>query len=414
MPNSPSVDPGVGHKRPHRKSKRGCQQCKRQRIKCDERKPSCGHCARYQSQCSFLDSTPASLDPDVKIGPSTFPQPIGGRDELLSNTSSIAEEIPTMLSKTLGVTSLEILHFYTIRTSFTLSDRPELQRIWQHEVPRMAFADPFLLHEILAFSALHLARSEPERKAMLYTEASWHHDMGLKLFRTAISNGITPENCDACFTFSAIVAAYAWASSDQSYDLFFSDASSEETSTVEWASLLRGVYTLLKAAGGWMINGLMHPILQDRYVDPELVRAADPEVTANLTALSQLWEKRPENFSSNNVEILNETLGLLKEACGLVALSNTDPKLEIDVVLVVYAWPIKIPEAFFDMVKKQIPEALILLAHYSLLLNKVEKLWYMQGMSRRLLQTIHTKLGKKWERWITWPLQALVLAEFDI
>jgi len=36
----------------------------------------------------------------------------------------------------------------------------------------------------------------------------------------------------------------------------------------------------------------------------------------------------------------------------------------------------------------------------------------MQGMSRRLLQAIHGKIGKEWESWIAWPLQNLVLAEF--
>ncbi|KAF2494701.1 hypothetical protein BU16DRAFT_445206, partial [Lophium mytilinum] len=72
---------------------------------------------------------------------------------------------------------------------------------------------------------------------------------------------------------------------------------------------------------------------------------------------------------------------------------------------VVYAWPIKVPAAFLVMVKELKPEALILLAHYSLLLNRADQVWYMQGMSRRLLQTIHGKIGKEWESWIAWPLQ---------
>jgi hypothetical protein len=73
------------------------------------------------------------------------------------------------------------------------------------------------------------------------------------------------------------------------------------------------------------------------------------------------------------------------------------------------------------MVKKQRPEALVVVAHYSLLLNKVDQLWYMQGMSRRLLQTVHSRIGKEgesWigkegESWITWPLQNIVLNEFE-
>jgi Fungal specific transcription factor domain len=310
----------------------------------------------------------------------------------------------------LDVNTLELLHFYTTTTSLTLSNRPELQRIWQQVLPRIAFTDHFLLHGILAFSALHLARSQPERKTLLYSEASAHHNIGLRMFKNAMSN-ITPENCDACFAFSSIIAAYAWASSDQTGDLFFSNTSvSEEKSNVEWISLLRGVYTLLKAAGEWMTNSSMKLILQPSCIDPELARAADPEGSAKLTALSQLWDLSLGKFDVNDVGVLNETLALLNEAYGLVALSSVN--LEIDMILVVYAWPIKVPEAFFVMVKEQKPEALVVLAHYSLLLNKVDQLWYMQGMSRRLLHTIHSKIGKEWESWIAWPLQDLVLTEF--
>jgi hypothetical protein len=61
---------------------------------------------------------------------------------------------------------------------------------------------------------------------------------------------------------------------------------------------------------------------------------------------------------------------------------------------------------------RRCPEALILLAHYCLLLSKIDHLWWLQGMSRHLLQAVHKVLGKEWENWITWPLQDLVLSEF--
>jgi hypothetical protein len=311
----------------------------------------------------------------------------------------------------LEINNLEILHYYTTTTSFTLSNRPELQQIWQQVVPQIAFTHHFLLHGILAFSALHLARSQPDRKALLYTEASAHHDTGLRMFRTAMSN-ITPRNCDACLAFSTLIAAYAWASSNKTGDLFFSSdtSTSEEKSSVEWASLLRGVYTLLDAAGEWMATSSLKLILHPLPIDPTLAKATDLEVSAKLTALSSLWESSPGNFSVPEVEALKETLALLHEDCGLVMSSSEDH--QIDIVSIVYAWPIKVPGAFLVMVKELKPEALIVLAHYSLLLNRADQVWYMQGMSRRLLQTIHSKIGREWESWIAWPLQDLILTEF--
>jgi hypothetical protein len=355
---------------------------------------------------------PPTASPASDVTPilSASPQQLGVSSDAHGNMFNPLEGSLAANCIILEVNNLELLHFYTTATCFTLSSSPELQQIWQQVVPRIAFTHHFLLHGILALSALHLARSQPERKALLYTEASDHHDAGLRMFRIAISN-ITPENCDACFAFSSIIAAYAWASSDQTGDLFFSGTStSEEKVNVEWVSLLRGVYTLLKAAGEWVTSGSMKLILQPRDTDLELARAVDPEGSAKLTALSQLWSLSPGNFDANDVEVLNEALALLHEAYGVVALSSIDH--QIDIILVVYAWPIKVPEAFFDMVKRQIPESLVVLAHYSLLLNKVDQLWYMQGMSRHLLQTIHRIIGKDWESCISWPLQELVLTEF--
>jgi hypothetical protein len=306
------------------------------------------------------------------------------------------------------VKNLELLHFYTTTTSLTLSNRPELQQLWQSAVPRIAFTHDFLLHGILAFAALHLSHSQPNRKDSLYTEASAHHEIGLRMFRIAMSN-ITPQNSDACLAFSTIIAAYAWASSNQSGDLFFSDKSTS-AENVEWASLLRGVHTLLQAAGEWLPNSSLKMILHPRPTDLELAEAADLEVSTKLSALRQLWDPSIGTFNDIEMKALDEALALLHEDCELV-FSSPDDRL-IDIVSIVYAWPIKVPRDFLAMVKELIPEALVVLAYYSLLLNKADKIWYMRGMSRHLLQTIHGKVGKKWESWIAWPLQKLVLNEF--
>jgi hypothetical protein len=347
---------------------------------------------------------------DVGATPSASPQLMDMSSDGPLSASLQSEELPTTVRINLQVNDLELLHFYTTTTSLTLSNRPELQQIWQQVVPQIAFTNHFLLHGILAFSALHLARAKPEREVSLYTLASAHHDIGVRMFRTAMSN-ITPQNCDACLAFSTIISAYAWASSHQTGVLFFSDTSIyEENPNVEWASLLRGVHTLLDAAGEWITSGAMELILHPRPVGPPSPKAADPEVSAKLTALTQLWVSSPGKFSDMEIEALNVTLAILLEDIGPLSSSSDDR--EVDIVSVAYGWPIKVPATFLAMVKELQPEALIVLAHYSLLLNKAEHVWYMKGMSRRLLHSIHSKLGKEWESWIAWPLQNLVLTEF--
>ncbi|AOW01253.1 putative zinc finger protein [Yarrowia lipolytica] len=57
-----STKPRKFHSRKaHKKSHLGCKTCKRRRIKCDERLPSCSQCSRIDSPCPYLDMTPQEL-----------------------------------------------------------------------------------------------------------------------------------------------------------------------------------------------------------------------------------------------------------------------------------------------------------------------------------------------------------------
>ncbi|KAL2753688.1 hypothetical protein ACRALDRAFT_1077366 [Sodiomyces alcalophilus JCM 7366] len=40
-------------RRGHTKSRRGCYNCKRRRIKCQETRPACGHCIKTGLQCEY-------------------------------------------------------------------------------------------------------------------------------------------------------------------------------------------------------------------------------------------------------------------------------------------------------------------------------------------------------------------------
>jgi hypothetical protein len=298
-----------------------------------------------------------------------------------------------------GLNDFELLHFYTAHTSVTVSTIPERQAIWQHVIPPMAFTHHFLLYGLLAFSALHLARVQPERKVSLFAQASSYHEIGLRLFRVAILD-INRQNCDACFAYASILVVYTWASSDQTGDLFFSAAGG--SINTGWAPLLRGVHSLISVTGDWIATGALGVMLYPFSMDLKLAIQANAEVSAKLTALRTLWSSPNTKFSPADVKALKETLALLHEAHGLMISSSE--QCPVDLISIVLAWPIRLPEAFLIMVNQQIPEALVVLAHYSLLLSKVEHVWFIQGMRSHLLRMIQDRVGVEWESWILWLL----------
>ena len=223
---------------------------------------------------------------------------------------------------------------------------------------------------------------------------------------------ITPQNCDACFSFSTLLVIYTWASSDGTGDLFFSDVSGQpgDDGTVEWVRLLRGVNSLLGIYYFEIRQGPLGKLIHLWDDDAKPCPETNPEDTARFATLEQLWNRTPMTISVAEADALRETLDILRETYSFMSLPVPDSG--IDPGGASLSWPIRVPEAYIQMVNRRQPEALILLAHYCLLLNKMEKVWWMSGMSRHLLQTIHKTIGKEWESWITWPLQDLVLSEF--
>lgn len=59
-PTPPAEEKPYHAKRPHRKSRLGCRNCKTRKVKCDEKKPSCKNCSLRKETCVYPDSAQTS------------------------------------------------------------------------------------------------------------------------------------------------------------------------------------------------------------------------------------------------------------------------------------------------------------------------------------------------------------------
>jgi hypothetical protein len=74
-----------------------------------------------------------------------------------------------------------------------------------------------------------------------------------------------------------------------------------------------------------------------------------------------------------------------------------------DFVPVIFVWPIAIPKNYLPLLRDQKPEAMVILAHYSALLQRVDDQWYMTGWARNIVQQVDAALGEAWQGWLAWP-----------
>jgi hypothetical protein len=96
-------------------------------------------------------------------------------------------------------------------THHTLSRKEHTDTIWCNIVPKEALSHPFLMHSILALSALHLSRTGPRqsRRALYLNLAVAHQSQALALF-CEILRDINKHNARAVFAFAEIVVVYAF------------------------------------------------------------------------------------------------------------------------------------------------------------------------------------------------------------
>ncbi|KAL4995530.1 hypothetical protein BDV10DRAFT_196609 [Aspergillus recurvatus] len=153
-------------RRRHRKSRNGCAECKRRRIKCDEVKPSCSRCLLTMQKCIYAPTAPttqasaapppqshrnqlslslATPSPPSKLSPSPLP----------FETSHIPSSSPVQQGLRFDVDTSDtgLYHHYLQHTSRNLTGNRQDYHAIQICLPTLALRSKTVYHSMLALSA---------------------------------------------------------------------------------------------------------------------------------------------------------------------------------------------------------------------------------------------------------------------
>jgi hypothetical protein len=76
-------------------------------------------------------------------------------------------------------------------------------------------------------------------------------------------------------------------------------------------------------------------------------------------------------------------------------------------------WPCLVKDAYVRLLSEQRPLALIIIAHYYILLKNVKDCWYLEHYVRNLFKDVEKRLGKDWGRYIERPCRIVVSEVLD-
>lgn len=68
-------------------------------------------------------------------------------------------------------------------------------------------------------------------------------------------------------------------------------------------------------------------------------------------------------------------------------------------------WLFVVADDFLPFLKVPTQEALVIFAHFSVLLKRLDNQWWLQGWGSRLIVRIHAMLDQEHRLWIQWPIE---------
>ncbi|PLB42189.1 Zn(II)2Cys6 transcription factor domain-containing protein [Aspergillus candidus] len=380
-------------RRTHTKSRNGCVQCKKRRVKCDEQGPPCSNCISRELLCTYVDAPRTS---NVN-GPSAGPTPL--QLESTSRTADLADNRSNSLFQAVNLRALELMHQFSTETYRSLCSGPADDHFWRRTMPRRALDCDFLMCGILAVASLHIASLREPPEALSYIDTALeYHTQAFAPFRRAIDN-LTPSNCDVVFAYSVILIVIGIALPQMTMERETKSSMTENIIVV--SELLRGPSNIVRISRPWLKEKLDS---KSGFWDIE-TSELDPETNTALDELTSLGREMASTMSVEHQHIFQGAIDVLRNCFSRYSAAKDSTP--------VVAWLAEVDKEFFCTLRRREPLALLILMHWAVLLGELDgKMWWAKNSAPALVSEILEALrssGIQWKGPWLWPKKRLGL-----
>ncbi|KAK3946287.1 hypothetical protein QBC46DRAFT_369416 [Diplogelasinospora grovesii] len=425
-------------KRPHQKSRKGCRNCKKRKVKCDEGRPFCKNCRVRGDACAYLDpsaaaalsSSSSSSAPVTSPGPgssslaprspaestlihsrpsfSPSPQaaydPDGFSFNDLSSPTTAANAVavvdePLFIPEGRNVTDLKLLWFYSrvTYTSFnTNAGRAHpIDQVLQVKIVEHAFSSPFLMNCVLGLSAMHIQHlGQTSLMKISPMVTNFYRATAIEGYRKAIQ-AADPQSFPALLACSLLLTALVSGAfrEDEHYTPLY---------VLDWINVWRGIGAIIELTRP---AAMYQSGLEMLFFRPPInLDASARHVPGNL--LFMVTRIRPGDEDEPYTEVYYETLKYLGSLYGEL-LNGFSPILDLRIVTF-YTF---LPSVFIELARKKRPRALIIVAHHLAFTKLIGHVWWMEGISDREIRNISNTIGPRWRSEINVPMIAAALTD---
>ncbi|MCJ1286209.1 hypothetical protein MMC26_005554 [Xylographa opegraphella] len=331
-------------------------------------------------------ATSASLDTATDTTPSehqswsTVPSP-----KVSAGIPSAHRDEPGFMSEERD--NLRLMHHFAVSAHKSIAPSPGAVAVWRDLIPQLAFEYDFLLHGVLAVSALHLALTSQVNKLAHSALALRHYTAALALFRPHLDS-ITSSNIYPLFAFSCVVPVYIFG-----YPHVSQFPTNPLPEMLEMISVMRGCADIVGSGVQWLMNSpFKHLLLQP--TDPS--QALPKEIEDALTGLQERNNQTTTQLALRDAYATAiETLWECFQVAGNMP-GEQAPALP---------FPVKLSAEVLMMMREGDPMALIILAHYGVILHWLDTVPWMKGWGSTTISAVNETVGEDWRQYIAWAVR---------
>ncbi|KAJ6022943.1 uncharacterized protein N7446_013297 [Penicillium canescens] len=332
---------------------------------CEETRPCCQNCAQRNDTCVYISPGPfVFADKPEKPGRSSSKSARGGKSSTEGGSFEMSSHAVNNYISALGATTvaaplnldhLELELQWIMHTHKLFARNEETRKVWEIPVLQEALHTPFLMHGILAISALHLAHI---RQAMM--------------------------------SFASIAVVFSFASALICSN---SDEGPSLNALADILILARGVHTVVGQAMEFLRHSNFAPLFDvtnpEVAVPDDVLRALD-----HLERLNAQYGQQPGIHGGKSYE---PAIRSMKELAPFTYSGPTSLTL-------VGGWAIRSSPEFLEGLKNREPFPLVILAHFCVFLHITRENWCIGSWGRVVLGEILQILDADWQCHIKWAV----------
>ncbi|KAJ4397397.1 hypothetical protein N0V93_001624 [Gnomoniopsis smithogilvyi] len=454
----------------HRKSRRGCLQCKQRHTKCDETRPECANCKVVGRQCEYAQAQGNPPRPSRRRNSSQRDEDSQSPSHALASGLDIDRPSPVSNSRVgrghLSATATSpASSAWSHSTATSRLPRPPSSGLQDEEasVPRVLAqgngtcddiaeigtsslqngAGPSINQEVNV-DHMELLIHFSLTKAAAFTEFEKSNELLELGTNLILQKAVT--NTTLLHQVLAISARYLSLKRPERHDFYAHQAVQMQTKAIELFNKIK-TFDESNCEAMLLFSSLLNrQVLADAlsnregdfsaYLDRFIqagqlnrgIRVVSHDtwpmlLKSDLSPLLQSCDSDPVNRQGQGkeCEMLRQLIAasstldpICKEACRsavhFLQIGFDDvmnPKEFYTAYNMIYSWFIFLPKEFVELLTQHKPESLAILGYYAVLLHYERENWVVGDSGAFLLRGVSKYLGAEWAHWLDWPLQQL-------